>query len=322
MPGLLARLVFIFIGMMSIASADTCDENVVMYENTDHVYPFATYVGGPLQRFKGWMKNRTVQELDQSLAKFPVCGSESAIAEALLDGVIVNTSACRKLKPLMTCYQALGWPISKNPRKVAKVSEPAAPASETFESVRTRGGGAIMDFAAKQGCLSASTVRVDECRKYSAAAVPDLWRTLQCEQSPGQESCRNLLKLNDNLGPYRMNLPGALAVAQAGATKMATEPGPKPTSADKCQSVDAYAKPCVSVVSTLAVPAQATPGLIFYKIKFRMSDSCQGTRLVRATTSSGQRLESGISPGSETELGCQNQGQNACSGLSDPSSSC
>ena len=214
---------FIFLGMMSLAFADACDDDVIMSENIEHVYPYGGYSGDPLQRFKGWMKNQTAQELDEAAAKLD-CGRLRPIADGKRDNIMLNLAACKKLKPLMTCYQALGWPISRNPRKVAKViAEPTVAAVTTFESVRGRGGGAIMDFAAQKGCLSAATVRIDECRKYSAAAVPDLWRTLKCEQKPGDANCKSLLNLNDNLGPYKLNLPGALASSQVSTAKSSTD---------------------------------------------------------------------------------------------------
>jgi hypothetical protein len=311
-------------GATSAAFADSCD-SVIEIRPGDYISAFGNTPGTQVDQLKYFMRRLTAEQLDSALSVTRCNGNVGFIQVPSMDqiGSLAVHGVCPQVQRALKCYQTLGWPISRNPRRIASKSvEPAAPVPETFESVRTKGGAAIMDFAAEKGCLSAATVRIDECRKYSAAAVPDMWRTLKCEQSPGQENCRSLLKLNDNLGPYRLALPGAQAVAQAGATKPTTEPGPKPASADKCLTVDAEHKPCVSVVSKFAVPGQATPGLIFYKIKFRMSDSCQGARLVRATTSSGQKLETGISPGSETELVCSNQGQNACSGLADPSSSC
>ena len=55
-------------------------------------------------------------------------------------------------------------------------------------------------------------VRIEECRRISAAAVASLWTEQNCAKDTSRELCQTALKLNGNLGSKSVNLPNTSTV--------------------------------------------------------------------------------------------------------------
>ncbi len=268
--------------LMSAAQAQTC---AAVPNTSSETYVNHWQQSGTMEeRFRIWMRASSPEQLDRSLANAPNCLSEGSHPYVMFKKIYIHnsddfirptTKGCVALIEAMKCHQAIGWPLSRNPRKIEKpevavaVPQPSKAKAEPvpdpaeFDQAKNSGYAALLDLAERRGCLSPTSARDEDCGKILAAAASNVWVKFNCVTDATPEMCQTAFRMNNQLGvskaflasysgvgmPSTTLLDNARAMTNIGNTGSSEPPKREQTRA-KCSKEVGASAACTMVART------------------------------------------------------------------------